>query len=48
MLDCISKAFSKKNEILFSDKYYKRDDQIIKTDKSVKFTSFENSLKFII
>lgn len=47
MLECISKAFSKKNEILFSDKYYKRDDQIIKTDKSVKFTSFQNSLKLI-
>lgn len=48
MLECISKAFFKKNEIIFSDKYYKRDDQIIKTDKSVKFTSFKNSLKLII
>ena len=47
MLKCISKAFSKKNEIFFLNKYNKRNDQIIKTDKSVKFTPFENSLKLI-
>ena len=48
MLKNINKTFCNKNEIIFSKNFIKKNDQIIKTDKSVKFTSFKNSLKLLI
>ena len=47
MLKNINKTFCNKNEIIFLKKSIKKNIIIIITDKSVKFTSFKNSLKLL-
>jgi len=47
MLKKIIMILGKKKEILFLKNRKKKDVQIIKTDKIIKITSFEKSLKLI-
>ena len=47
MLKKIIMILGKKKEILFLGNRNKKDVQIIKTDKIIKYTSFEKSLKLI-
>ena len=48
MLESINKVLSKKKNLIFFDKNNKKiDNQVIKTDKIIKHTSFINSLKLI-
>jgi len=47
MLKKISKILTKKNNILLLNKKKKLDNQIVKTDKFLKYTSFAKSLKMI-
>ena len=48
MLKNINTILCKQNNLFFvNESTFSSDNQIIKTDKSVKFTTFKNSLKFI-